>query len=373
MHGVPERCQARSPRRCQAWSPRRPRTGSACRRRRSSRVPESAQPNRSASRRSARVEPICALRFASDKLCPDPIRLLSHDMSTPTIDDTFAEAFPMLATRLVITAIDAELATLAAREFCGNASSVIGCDCEAGIEGMVESDRTPDGRPGVAVLAFAFNRASLEQAVTARIGQNVLTCPTTACYSGLDGETKKDRIKVGGRLRFFGDGFQCSKKLGERRFWRVPVMDGEFLCDEIAGTTKGIGGGNLLICGESQASALQAARVAAAAIEQLPDVILPFPAGIVRAGSKVGSKYPKLKASTNHRWCPTLRGQTESALAESEHAVYELVIDGLNETAVAGAMSVGLETAREVAGVVRISAGNYGGKLGPHHFHLQRL
>ncbi len=294
-------------------------------------------------------------------------------MSKPRIDDTFAEAFPMIATRLIFTAIDQELANTAANEFCGNASSVIGCDCEAGIERLVSSEETLDGRPGVAVLAFAFNKKSLQSAVTDRIGQNVLTCPTTACYAGLMSVDKEDRIKIGAQLRFFGDGFQFSKLLAGRRLWRVPVMDGEFLCDDVAGTVKGIGGGNLLICGRSQMETLAAARSAVKAIHQVDDAIMPFPAGIVRSGSKVGSKYAKLKASTNHKWCPTLRGQTESELGENERAVYEIVIDGLSEQAVAGAMTAGLNAAAKEPGVERISAGNYGGKLGPHHFHLLRL
>ncbi|MGI9473405.1 MAG: formylmethanofuran--tetrahydromethanopterin N-formyltransferase [Rubripirellula sp.] len=290
-----------------------------------------------------------------------------------TIDDTFAEAFPMRGTRLIITAIDQELADIAAGEFCGNASSVIGCDAEAGIESLVDAEQTPDGRPGVAVLAFAFDKASLEKAVTARVGQNVLTCPTTACYSGLFSQVKKDHIKVGAQLRFFGDGFQFSKKLGDRRFWRVPVMDGEFLCEDVVGTVKGIGGGNLLVCGRSQRETLAATRAAVAAINSVPDVIMPFPSGIVRSGSKVGSKYKPLKASTNEKWCPSLRGQTDSELREGEQAVYEIVMDGLSEAAVTAGMLAGLNAAAESPGVCRISAGNYGGKLGPHHFHLQRL
>ena len=297
----------------------------------------------------------------------------SSEMSQPKIDDTFAEAFPMIATRLVFTAIDAELANVAATEFCGNASSVIGCDCEAGIEKQLSGDQTLDGRPGVAVLAFAFNKKSLQSAVVSRIGQNVLTCPTTACYSGLESQSKDDRVKVGAQLRFFGDGFQFSKKLDQRRLWRVPVMDGEFLCDDVTGSVKGIGGGNLLICGSDQQAALNAARMAAKAIDALDDVIMPFPAGIVRSGSKVGSKYPTMKASTNDKWCPTLRGQTESVLEDGERAVYEIVIDGLSEPSVAGAMAAGLAAASAQPGVLRISAGNYGGKLGPHHFHLLRL
>lgn len=288
------------------------------------------------------------------------------------IDDTFAEAFPMVGTRIVLTALDIDLAISAALEFCGNASSVIGCDAEAGIERGLPAAQTPDGRPGVSILAFAFNRKSLEQAVASRIGQNVLTCPTTACYAGLESD-KEQRIKVGAQLRYFGDGFQIAKKLDRTRYWRVPVMDGEFLCEDVFGTQKGIGGGNLLICGESQEAALAAARTATTAINDLPDVILPFPAGIVRSGSKVGSKYPQLKASTNDKWCPTLVGQTETELQPGERAVYEIVIDGLSAAAIAGAMQAGIDAISKVPGVLRISAGNYGGKLGPHHFHLQRL
>jgi formylmethanofuran--tetrahydromethanopterin N-formyltransferase len=295
---------------------------------------------------------------------------MSH---SPTIDDTFAEAFPMRGTRLIITAVDEDLALTAAREFCGNASSVIGCDAEAGIERTLPEGETVDGRPGVSVLAFAFDNKSLEKAVTARVGQNVLTCPTTACFSGLDCSKKKDRIKVGAQLRFFGDGFQVSKKLGDRRYWRVPVMDGEFLCEDVVGTVKGIGGGNLLVCGRSQAETLAAVRASVDAIQCLPDVILPFPSGIVRSGSKVGSKYPQLKASTNEQWCPSLRGQSATTLQDDEQAVYEIVIDGLSEQAVAAAMLAGLEAAERSPGVARISAGNYGGKLGPHHFHLHQL
>ena len=222
--------------------------------------------------------------------------------SQATIDDTFAEAFPMVATRVIITAHDLELAAHAAMEFCGNASSVIGCDAEAGVEQFVTAENSPDGRPVIAVLAFAFNRKSLHKAVTSRIGQNVLTCPTTACYAGLHSEPKEEHIRVGGQLRYFGDGFQSSKKLGKQRFWRIPVMDGEFLCEDDFGTTKGIGGGNLLICGRSQAETLVAARAAVRAISDLKDVILPFPSGFVRSGSKVGSRYPDLKASTNDKW-----------------------------------------------------------------------
>ena len=213
--------------------------------------------------------------------------------------DTFAEAFPITGTRLIITAATASWARTAANELCGFATSVIACDCEAAFERALPADDTPDGRPGVSVLLFAFSRDALQKAATERVGQCVLTCPTTACYDGLLGTPRDKQIVVGGQLRFFGDGFQASKKLGTRRFWRIPVMDGEFVCEDRIGTIKGVAGGNLLICAVDQTQALLAAEAAAEAMRSVADVALPFPGGIVRAGSKIGSRYKKLKASTN--------------------------------------------------------------------------
>ncbi len=235
------------------------------------------------------------------------------------------------------------------------------------------ADDTPDGRPGVSVLTFAFSKDALAAAVGDRVGQCVLTCPTTACYDGLPGSDKESRIPVGANLRFFGDGHQISKKLGDRRFWRIPVMDGEFVCEDRFGSVKGIAGGNLLICGVNQASTLAAAVAAVEAMRSIEGAILPFPGGIVRSGSKVGSVYRKLKASTNDAYCPTLKAQVDSALPEGTEAVYEIVIDGLDFDAVQSSMKAGLHAAAGCEGVTKITAGNYGGKLGPHHFHLREL
>ena len=287
------------------------------------------------------------------------------------IEDTFAEAFPMTAARLVVTAETPAWAETAARTATGYASSVIGCDAEAGIERTLPPEETADGRPGVSLLLFAFSRDALQKAVVNRVGQCILTCPTTACYNGLP-VIKDKTIRVGGNLRFFGDGFQFSKKLEGRRYWRLPVMDGEFTCEDLFGTIKGVAGGNFLILGVSQAAALAAAQAAALAIGRVPGVILPFPGGIVRSGSKVGSRYKKLKASTNDTYCPTLRGLVKSALTEGTNAVYEIVIDGLDVPSVEEATRVGVRAAC-LPGILRISAGNYGGKLGPYHFHLHKI
>ena len=289
------------------------------------------------------------------------------------VADTFAEAFSMTGTRLVITAESPDWARTAATVACGYATSVIACDCEAGVERTLSADETPDGRPGVSVLMFAFNREALAEAVTGRVGQCVLTCPTTACYSGIPDAPKDKRISVGGAIRFFGDGLQFSKKLGDHRFWRLPVMDGEFLCEDRFGTVKAVGGGNLLIGGENQARALVAAEQAVAAISDVDGVIMPFPGGIVRAGSKVGSRYKKLKASTNDPYCPTVRPLSETQLPDGCEAVYEIVIDGLSFESVQAAMRTGLHAACECPGLKLVTAGNYGGKLGKHHFHLRDL
>jgi formylmethanofuran--tetrahydromethanopterin N-formyltransferase len=288
-----------------------------------------------------------------------------------TIEDTFAEAFPMTAVRLIVTAETPSWAQTAAQVTTGYASSVIGCDAEAGVERTLGPDETPDGRPGVSLLLFAFNRDALQKAVVNRVGQCVLTCPTTACYNGLP-MIKEKAIRIGGNLRFFGDGFQFSKKLEGRRFWRLPVMDGEFTCEDYFGTIKGVAGGNFLIVGATQATALTAAEAAVAAIRQVPGVLLPFPGGVVRSGSKIGSKYKKLRASTNDAYCPTLRGQVKTALPEGANAVYEIVMDGVDLVAVETAMRVGVRAAC-LPGVLRITAGNYGGKLGPFHLHLHKL
>ena len=287
------------------------------------------------------------------------------------IEDTFAEAFPMTAARLIVTAVSPEWAQVAGQMASGYAASVIGCDAEAGIERIVPPAETPDGRPGVSLLLFAFSRDALQKAVVNRVGQCVLTCPTTACYNGLP--TVKDKtIRVGGNLRFFGDGHQISKKLDDRRFWRLPVMEGEFTCEDVFGTVKGVAGGNILILARTSADGLAAAEAAVKAMRQVPGVIMPFPGGIVRSGSKVGSRYKKLRASTNDAFCPTLRGVVKSALPEECGAVYEIVIDGLDLAAVEQAMRVGLHAACR-PGVLRISAGNYGGNLGPFHMYLHKI
>ena len=287
------------------------------------------------------------------------------------IEDTFAEAFPMRGARVVITARSERWAREAALEMTGFATSVIGCKCEAGIERMLAAGETPDGRPGVSVLFFTMDADSLGKRLIERIGQTVLTCPTTACYDGLPDAER--RVDVGKALRVFGDGFQASKVLDGRRYWRVPVMEGEFLVAESFGAVKGVGGGNFLILAESEDAALDAAEAAVGAMAGLDGVVLPFPGGVVRSGSKVGSRrYKALLASTNDAYSPTLRAVTDSALPDGVNSVLELVLDGLDGPSIERAMRAGIRAACR-PGVRGISAGNYGGKLGPHHFSLRTI
>jgi formylmethanofuran--tetrahydromethanopterin N-formyltransferase len=286
------------------------------------------------------------------------------------IVDTFAEAFRMRFARLIVTAHDEHWLDAAIREFTGYSSSVIACDAETGLEQFLAADTTPDGRPGAALMAFGFSSDALAKAVPNRTGQCLMTCPTSAVFDGLpEGE---ERIPLGKHIRFFGDGFQKSKMLLGRRYWRIPVMDGEFLVEDSLGVDKGIAGGNLIIQGECLPAALGAARRAADALRDVPGVITPFPGGIARSGSKVGSRYKKVKASTSDAYCPTLRGRVSTQLYPGANCAYELVIDGVDERSVSRAMALAI---RAAAGpdIVAIGAGNYGGKLGKFHFHLHSI
>ncbi len=286
------------------------------------------------------------------------------------VADTFAEAFAMWAARLVITAETADWAMAAAQSVTGFATSIIGCKCEAGVEALLLPGQTPDGRPGVSVLLFAMNEEGLGKRLVERVGQCVMTCPSTACYDGLPVEPK---VPVGSQLRFFGDRYQISKLLGDRRLWRIPVMDGEFLVDDRFGIQPAVGGGNILILGRDQRATLRAAGAAVAAMRGTPGTILPFPGGVVRSGSKTTSRYKFLHASTNDAFCPTLRPMAPATQVGAEMgSVLEIVIDGLDLAAVETAMHRGMQAAA-AAGALRISAGNYGGGLGQYQIQLHSL
>jgi formylmethanofuran--tetrahydromethanopterin N-formyltransferase len=295
----------------------------------------------------------------------------AYTLGATHVEDTFAEAFPMRFARLVITAATDAWALDAARSMTGFATSVIGCKCEAAIERLVAPGETPDGRPGVAVLLFAMDREGVGKRVLERVGQSVMTCPTTACFDGFEGDEKS--VPLGASLRYFGDGFQASKVIAGRRFWRIPVMEGEFLVAESVGVGRGVGGGNLVIGAGDDAAALGAAQAAVEAMRG-EGIALPFPGGIVRSGSKVGALTSNsMPASTNHQMAPTLRVQVPDTLVpDGVGALFEIVIDGVSEDAVREAMRRGLHAAAG-AGATHVTAANFGGKLGEFHFPLTEL
>lgn len=286
------------------------------------------------------------------------------------IEDTFAEAFEMYAARALITAKDERRALTSAVSMTGFATSVILCGCEAGVECEVPIEETPDGRPGVNVLIFAMSKKDLEAQLFKRVSQCVLTSVTTACFNNLTGEEK---IGIGSKLKYFGDGHQVSRSIEERKMWAIPVMEGEFAVEEEFDILRGVGGGNFLILGRDIDCVLEASEKAVEAIKKVKGVIAPFPGGIVRSGSKIGSQYKFLNVSTNTAYCPTLKSLAESKLPKEVNSVLEIVLDGLDADVVLQAMREGIKAACTVEGILKITAGNYGGKLGKHLIHLREV
>ena len=290
--------------------------------------------------------------------------------NTLKIQDTFAEMFPLWAGRVLITAQNEKWAQIAANVTTGFATSVIMAPAEAAIESFVSADRTPDNRPGALVQIYNRDRFELKHQLMERIGQCIMTCPTTAAFNGLTG---KRVLRVGSSLRYFGDGFQKKTMAGGRKCWKIPVMEGNFIVEDGFGAMEAVAGGNFMIFAENQADGLKAAEAAADAIrERAPDVIMPFPGGVCRAGSKAGSLKYKMKASTNHPYCPTLKTLVpDSVVPENVTSVYEIVMNGLTLDAVKNGMKQGVTAAACQPGIVKISAGNYGGKLGPFKAYLK--
>jgi formylmethanofuran--tetrahydromethanopterin N-formyltransferase len=294
------------------------------------------------------------------------------------IEDTYCEAFGGFFARILVTATNEKWVKYAAQIATGYGTSTIHCDAEAAIDVFVSPDKSPDKRPGAILMFFISDKKKIGNIVMNRIGQCVLTCPTTACFDALNGSLdpeKEFEIKIGANLRYFGDKFE-EKLEGVYPFetWKIPVMDGEFICQSMMKVGKGIAGGNFLIMSKDQDSGLKAAEASIEAIKDLENVIAAFPGGVARSGSKVGSKYSFLGASTNDPLCPTLRTKIDnSMLKEGDNCVYEIILDGATEDAIKKALKIGIEAAVKISGVNRISAGNYGGKLGKFQYRLYEL
>ncbi len=289
---------------------------------------------------------------------------------TVKVQDTFAEMFPLWVGRVLITAANEKWAEIAASVTTGYATSVIAASAEAAIERKVPAAQTPDKRPGILIQIYNKDRFELKHQLMGRIGQCTMTCPTTAAFNGLLG---KRVLNVGSSLRYFGDGFQKKAMVGGRKCWKIPVMEGIFIVEDGFGAMEAVAGGNFMIFAKSDSECLVAAEAAVDAIRaQVPDVIMPFPGGVCRSGSKAGSLKYKLKASTNHTYCPTLRTIVpETVVPENAESVLEIVINGLTLDAVKKAMMVGVQASLTCPGILKISAGNYGGKLGPFKAYLK--
>lgn len=292
---------------------------------------------------------------------------------TVEVEDTYAEAFRSLYAEILVTARDRVWLDHACQAVTGHASSSIFCDCEAGVDRYVgpggdESFPTPDGRPG-AIIQFHVPRfrkdrvAALERVLLTRISQNILTCPTTACFNLLDTDPY---YKLGRKISFFGDGHQFRDERFGRKVWVLPIMGGEFVLDRRFGFADGIMGGNLWFFGETLDASLAATEAGVAAAAKVPGVIMPFPGGIAASGSKAGSAYKFLFASTNHPFCPTLRdklGDT-SQVPPNVQSIMEIIINGRSLEAVSEATQAAIAATRKFPGLLKISAGNYGGRLG---------
>ena len=288
------------------------------------------------------------------------------------IEDTFAEALGAQVSRILVTAATEKLAKIAATEATGYGASFIGCPAEAGMDCYVPPEETPDGRPGYIIMICSPNKKKLDHELLERVGMCVLTAATAAAFDALGDPDEK--LKTGQKLKYFGDGFEKELNINGRTVYSIPIMSGDFLVEAEFGIKSGIGGGNFFIMGDSQSSALIAGEAAVNAIEAVPGVITPFPGGVVASGSKVGSKYKFLNASTNEKMCVTLKNIVEdSDIPSNVNGIYEIVIDGVNEEAVKEAMKVGIEAATKVPGVLKMSAGNFGGNLGKYNIKLHEL
>ncbi|UCE09095.1 MAG: formylmethanofuran--tetrahydromethanopterin N-formyltransferase [Candidatus Thorarchaeota archaeon] len=289
------------------------------------------------------------------------------------IEDTFAEAFSMHMNRTIITAYDLDWARTTALETTGFGTSVIMAPSEAGIEYIMSPDQTPDGRPGVRVIFATGKKDALETQLLARLGQCVLTSPTASAFD--DTPDPSGKFVIGKKISLFGDGYEIKKgPIDGRVLWLIPRMSGTCVLQNEFGRVKGVAGGNIIYCCEDVESGMNSGKAAVRAIEGVEGAYTPFPGGLVGSGSKPSSKYKVLFASTNEKFCPTLRAMVpDTEIPKGSEFVQEIVINGLTEEAVAEATKVAIEEVCKHPGITKMTAGNYGGKLGKYQIRLHDL
>ena len=289
-------------------------------------------------------------------------------MSEKIDPEAYAEGFKMRYARILLTAATQELADIAATKTTGFGTSIISCSAEAGLEGPIPSS-TPDGRPGRIIQIWHNKKKKLGPELLNRLGQCAMTAPTVSIFNAMEGEPELV-VDTGAKLAFFGDKHQRKDNVGGRDVRVVPVMDGEAVLESEFGIRPGVAGGNLIIIGKDQSNTLQAVQSAVSAMLDIPGVVLTFPGGICRSGSKVGSQYKFLHVSTNHQYCPTLKELGDTLLPPEAQCVYEVVLNGVDEETVSKAMKVGAQRAAEDEAILKITAANFGGKLGAFNLKL---
>ena len=295
------------------------------------------------------------------------------------IEDTYAEAFEGLYSRAIVTADDEEVLRRAAMDATATPSIVIG-RVEGGVEKWLSEEETPDQRRG-AILQFwggidkrkPFNDAikKFEVELSYRIRQDILVKPFTALF---DTHPKPEgKIDTMERIGHCGDGYEWMERRYGREIIVVPLMASDFRIERYLGYGRGVMGGNFWYMCKTKEAVMEAGRKALDAIGQVEGTITPF--DICSAGSKPETKFPWIGPTTNHPYCPSLKKQLakESKVPEGVNYIPEIVINGASIDAVKEAIKAGINTAREVDGVLRISAGNYGGKLGKYKIYLKEL
>ena len=305
---------------------------------------------------------------------------MSDMLLSELVDDTYAEGFRSIYGEVLITAANQRWLRHCVNAVTGHSSSTILCDCEAGVAEWIldpDSSKTPDGRIG-AVVQFHVprfrkdRREHLEKVMLARISQNVLTCPTARCFNRLDTD---DYFKLGRKVALFGDRHQFRDQRYGQKGWVIPILAGEFFLSRRFGYRDGVMGGNLWFFGADEETALTAAERASDAVEETSDVITTFPGGVASSGSKAGSSYDFLIAATYAEFCPTLREKLgdKSKLPEGVNCVMEIIVNGKDLDALKTATKNAILASAKTDGLTKISAGNYGGRLGKSLIHLHEL
>ena len=296
------------------------------------------------------------------------------------IQDTFAEAFDGLYVRIMVTADDEETLRKAAEDATATPSAVIG-RLEGGVEKWLSGKETPDKRRGAILqlwkglekgkpLESVVER--FEKELSYRIRQDILVKPFTSVFDALSVKPE-DRMDMMERVGHCGDGFEWEKQLYGRRMIVVPVMVPDFLIERYVGYARGVSGGNFWMMCRTKKAVSEAGKAALEAIGKVEGVITPF--DVCSAGSKTETKFPLIGPTTNHPYCPSLREKLgrESLVPDGINYIPEIVISGVSMRAVKDAMKVGIEASLTVDGVVKVSAGNYEGKMGEYKIHLREL